>query len=689
MSTRWQKISPLARIGTMRADPYFEWAVRTGFAYHGGSEWVPVLIELRRSEGFAGTALAFAKLVAKQQRLGRLQPNVFYQVRLPRSYADPPLRLKGKPLHFVSGLMTRKLLQATYLGGGLERYIASFEIGRATPPSTEVTALAPPPAALPSPPRAVLFGVIDDGIAFAHERFLGADGTTRIEALWDQRVPSAVWGDWAYGRQTTKRDPADGIDHHMKASRHGLLVDEDEVYRHSGHTDPARPGPQPLARRFAHGTHVLDLAAGSAAPPAAGMRPIVAVQLPAATVEDTSGATLAPQVYNGLRYVIEQADAIPSASPGAPPLPIVVNVSYGMRAGPHDGSSHLERAIDELVATCNHSLAVTLPAGNDFHARCHAHFDLAPGASVELPWRVQPDDQTESHLQLWLPADAQALHLTVVTPDAAAVSWTGWSSSHRLVDAAGATVGSVACQPPGALGPRALVQLSIAPTAAIGGGVALAPAGLWRIVVANPLGASAVGDMHAWVQRDDTAPGLRKRGRQSYFDDPHYQRFDDTGRLIDDDADPATADSIVRRGGTLNAIATGRRSIVVGGYRRSDGCVAAYSAAGPLAAPGRGAPSPHGPDALLPSDDSPAHAGLVAAGTRSRSCGAMHGTSVAAPLAARRIAEAMAAGRPHDRKALFAAAQADDTDPAKPAPIRGGGGRLGWPARWPPRIDTP
>ena len=247
-------------------------------------------------------------------------------------------------------------------------------------------------------------------------------------------------------------------------------------------------------------------------------------------------------------------------------------------------------------------------------------------------------------------------------------------------------MGRVNYHAPVGLGARSRVHIVLAPTADPAGRLALAPAGLWRIELRHVLGSAPVQHIEAWIQRDDTAPGYPRRGRQSYFDDPRYARFDDGGRCIDDDAHPQTQASIVKREGTLNAIATGRQPVVVGGFRRSDGTVAAYSASGPLVGAGRGPPNAQGPEALLPSEASAAHAGLLAAGTRSASVVALRGTSAATPLAARWLAEEAAAGRPNDRQALSQAAVAADNGPPGVPVHRRGGGRLALPMlRRPPR----
>jgi hypothetical protein len=673
--------------------PYFEWARATNYVYYGDADWLPVLIELRDTPTLRGTAQAFAEHVFDLQALDEHERGWAAELRIPRFYRSPSARLRH-PLSFLAVLARKAFLERIYSGCPPFDSIRRFEIGRATPPSCvdpmELTACKPSVVRVtPLPPRPVVTGVIDDGIAFAHDRFFSTDGTTRIEFFWDQQTPSSIWGWWGYGSEISKRVSGIGIDDRLIASTHGALVDEDEVYRLSGHLDHARPGHKPLAARASHGAHVMDLACNRPGPvvppprPAAATRPIVAVQLPVATVADTSGATLEPQIFNGLCYIIDRADAIADLY-GSAPLPVVVNVSYGTIAGPHDGSGLLESAMDALLKSCNPpgsqpSIRVVLPAGNSHLSRCHACLSVRAKQSRELAWRVVPDDWTESHVDIWLPAgtDLATLALSITAPDN--VTSTGplvpgliWN----LCTGANLVVGQACCYLPNP-GGRTLVRLALAPTGWPDGGLPLAPAGVWRIKVDNSKGKKAVNRIHAWIQRDDTAPGYRRRGRQSHFDDPADRRYDDGGRAIEVDGSA----SYVKRQGTLNAIATGREPVVIGGFSRGDRTAAPYSASGPLLPPQRGAPNPTGPDAMLPSDDAASHRGVLAAGTRSNSCVAAYGTSVAAPQAAFGLAEWMASGLPDRRAAMFDAAVQQELlnqDPKRPtpAPSRGGGGRI-------------
>ena len=180
--------------------------------------------------------------------------------------------------------------------------------------------------------------------------------------------------------------------------------------------------------------------------------------------------------------------------------------------------------------------------------------------------------------------------------------------------------------------------------------------GVWLVKVSHVAGGSFVCD--AYIQRDDTLSGRPPMGRQSYFDDPTYarhERLEIPGKKSGDrkefDRPPPTSD--VKRIGTLNGDGTGIQSYVIGGYRRTpkpwkplapapeNPMPTTATSEGPAANPQRAMPSPNW---LMPTDDSLSCRGVLAAGTRSGVRVAMSGTSVAAPQAARYLADEWAKG---------------------------------------------
>ncbi len=354
----------------------------------------------------------------------------------------------------------------------------------------------------------------------------------------------------------------------------------------------------------------------------------------------------------------------------------------------------MEQAIHEIVTShlAAHGVAVevVLPAGNNCLSRCHARIALPPGRSEVLPWRVLPDDRTPSELQIWLPfrpgGAGGKLDVAIASPGGV---------TRRI----GETHGALRCWTSDAgvyarafyvhrpaPTERGMFGLVLRPTARHRRGAALAPCGTWTITLTN-VGSAPLDAVDAWVQRDDALYGYPRRGRQSHFDRKDYARFDHAGRPVEDDG---VASCPVRRAGSINAMATGRKTMIgvtkvqtiaIGGYRRRDGAIAAYSAGGPTVAPaGSALPNRPGPDALAPSEDSIVHRGVLAAGSLSGSVAAMNGTSVAAPRVARWIADELAAGRRGDGDAVKSRAKDDEQRCARraprPPPARGGAGRM-------------
>ena len=633
-----------------RVDPYLVWADATAFEDLGGppTGWVRVIIELAEhaSDGSELTAQLFA------QKLETAHDEFNGWIHVPSLYRFPTPNLKRT--RFLTAFVTRRFFDE--IDKSLKGVVKRFEIGLPVVPDDARSSASGDGGALTrggtpefgpvtqaqdtqgtdNKSCEVFMGVIDDGLAFAHERFRTSDDppSTRIEYFWNQDDRHHVTPGLCYGQELHKAD----IDGLMRQCVHGGLVDEDAVYELAGYVD--------VRKRWAHGTEVMDLACGEPlhgyrrgraseeGRPAEPVRHprIICVQFktPGRTIRDTSGLWFAVYALDALRYVLRRAhDAANGRS-----YSVVINLSYGYIAGPHDGSSIIERAIDELIKASHDQLSVVVPAGNSNLARCHAQFLLASEGSRRIHWRVLPDCATPSFLEIWLPPDADATKLTVQIR-------TPWDDESPPV-----SVNDVYTWQPGrdvlcavvyldrvATGDRHMILIALAPTITHDPQRDPAPAAAWEIWLSND--SDAPLEVHAWVQRNETAYGYPLRGRQSRFEDPRYDRFDPCGREMDYDDEHGT--SWVRRDGTLSSVATGDSTVVIGAYRLSDGKAASYSATGPTVDGKRRG----GPDATAIGDDSVACLGVLGASTRSGAALALSGTSAAAPQIARLLAKAV------------------------------------------------
>jgi hypothetical protein len=660
MNTHWKKLQSFAE--TVRIDPYLLWAQESDpvqLQMLLQSQRIPLLLELNIPASQLATG--------NWGEQGRRQGNEWKRwLRIPNVYAHPSTGLEKTT--FCTAIITGQFFEQLSENDALRRAIKRFQFGLPVGPLSRDKTFPTRVAALDRPIK-VVTGVIDDALAFAHERFRRSDGSTRVEYFWDQDGPLNNVPGVLYGREHTGAE----ITSSMNANRHAAMVDEDAVYRALRAEDYTLATHKGLGRRGAHGTHVMDIACGlDPADPQTENMAIIGVQLPGRTVRDTSGAFLWPQVYDGLRYILDRAQDLAAAT-GSGPLPVAVNLSYGAIAGPHNGSSPLEAGIDELIRlrTPTAPLEVVLPSGNNYLSRCHAQVKLKTGEQQSLTWRILPDGKTPSFLEIWLPnPDALGSRKVKVWVTTA----TGYTSppivegDHYVWQPKLAVLCDVAYVASPASGDRPLIQVSVAATATLDPLKEIAPCGGWRIKIQN-IGPEASID--AWIQRNDTPFGWPILGRQSRFDDPNYVRFDSTGKEREDD-DPT---SYVKRAGSINALATGQEPPVIGGFRRSDYGASSYSGAGPIVrVPGVPAWR-DGPDATAVADDSVVLRGILAAGTRTGSIMALDGTSVAAPQVTRLISQWMLNGLASNRAAVRTFAQLND--PAPPLPKnRGGEGRI-------------
>jgi hypothetical protein len=493
-------------------------------------------------------------------------------------------------------------------------------------------------------PSVPVAAVIDDGIGFLNARFRASRGHSRIRAVWLQapeRVAQgpAPWGDVVCGQVLTAKE----IDAHLAAGG-----DEAEVYAQVNRallpvTDGALTN-----RRTAHGTHVLDLAAG--APPYGDdpLRtvPILAVQLPPASVRETAGRRMETYLVEGLRWIL--AEALRLANHTDVP-PVVVNLSLGSLAGPGDRHAFLADWFAYEIS--RHArlgkgaeLRLVIAYGNARLSRLVARGELRRSQPMELIWRVQPDDHSSSHLEIRADTHVvSGLRLELAPPPGAVqppldIPWPEAGTGWRLAAVEGGPIAAVSAS--AEAGGQTLLHLTLGPTLGLGTLPACHPGG-WRVTLrtteAEPVRVTAR------VQRDDTPPGYHTLGRQSWLDHPQGWDWDDElrGYVAPRAASDAPGCPVTRKGSCVAYAGADNPSILFVGAARPEigqpGKVrpTIYSSEGVahLARPGESL----GPDLIATGDDGLMLPGRRASGVLSGSVARMSGTSMAAPQVARAL----------------------------------------------------
>lgn len=560
------------------ADPYFAWAQATGFAGH----WALV-----------SDPRGFLPIVVKAPLSAAAS-----SWRVPQAYAE------AAPPFWTAWVPAQDL-------GSLAAFAGEYTMSLPVIDHALDAKRAPPPHSKGSDATDLVIGVIDQGCAFLNRSFTkaGDPRSSRFISLWRQRpaalkAPWQVPADMGYGLElggdqisqllTELQTPADEA---QKYEAMGYPVDT------AGHFSP------PL-----HGTSVLDIAAGlpldlppevnakPAAMDAAASAALVFVDLPAPLAEDATGASGDAYLLDAVHYILRRA---------GPTARVIINISIGSLAGPHDGSSLIEQALDALVEAEAGRLSICVAAGNAALERWHASGTLRRlphGESASLTWRTVPGDLTDSFLELWClgePGTAMPpLQLEVTAPNGQRL-YAGLPSEAgpQLLYSQGTLQASLdlRLRPQLENEPCAVALLSLAPTAGPRAGQA---AGAWRVKLTR---ANSDTPLHvaAWLQRD--TPGLSRS--------PVLQsEIESVSDNLDIDGSRATS-----------ALSGARSLITVGAFGDSDRRPSRYS-------PTRGI------QAWAACDESPSALGKICTGALSGSTDRIAGTSAAAPMVARALA---------------------------------------------------
>jgi hypothetical protein len=631
-------------------DPYLVWAECDGFAGYQEAprRWLPGVIELHSG----WTIASFVALASP------------HSVRVRKVYTSAAA---PTGLRFCTAQVGRDFFRDIRPGGRLHQVVKRFELGL---PAGEQLREPPVPGQQRSSGTpgggaelsGKVIGLIDDSLAVAQASFLDAAGKPRTAFFWRQDsaglgpVPIAM----GYGHEFTASDIASA----MAANTTRGVCDESGVYIDLGlstlgqQAPGGRVGFHALDTAQSHGTFVLDLAAGPMplpsrvanlppgfdAPPSwdepgddASLCAIVAVQLDNRTVRDTSGGSMNVGVLDGLMYILSRCAA---------DAEVTVNISFGTLAGPHDGTSALEAAMDQLVSLCHGRLRLVLAAGNGYQSRTHASIPLTSSKKPVAPWqregtldwRVLPDDPTQSFLELWLPPDARDVQIEVTPPGHQPLPALRLGESRMWCDDADRPCCALIYPRSVATGEHGTCALlALSRTFSFDRGVTAAPSGRWRVRLATGSGDVVVD---AYIERDDIIDGAANGTRQSHFEDADY--------VIAAPADTPSNPTLIRRSGSFNSIGTGAATVSVGATRISHP-VTARGISDPKWA--LYSPRKPDPDATRPErpgvvkvpraegfgDENPVLQGVTAAGTHSGALVRLRGTSAASPQVTRRL----------------------------------------------------
>lgn len=413
----------------------------------------------------------------------------------------------------------------------------------------------------------VIVGIVDYGCDFVHNNFRNADGKSRILYLWDQGAgtPTSISpAGFGYGREWGAKE----INAALKSA---------DPYQELAY-DPGAG---------AHGTHVMDIAAGNGrATGSAGMAPladIIFVQVASNDFSDEESFGNSRHLLEAVDYVFTKAAALGKSA--------VVNLSLGTNGGPHDGSTPVEEGLDNLLEAPGR--AVVIAASNSWGDRIHAAGKIGPGQKRTLKWDILANDPTTNELEVWY-AGKGKLDVSLTDPQGKKIGPFPLGTTTKI-KIQGQEAGVVFHRQKDPNNGDNQVDILLGPSL---------PTGRWGVTLSAVAGSPAV-EFHAWVERDDFQTGW-----QSTFSPQ------------DDD-----------RTHTVGSISCGRNTIVVGSYDATvpGRDISSFSSEGPTR-DGR----------QKPEVSAPGH-GIYAARSSTQGATQMWGTSMAAPHVAGLVALLMQA----------------------------------------------
>ena len=257
--------------------------------------------------------------------------------------------------------------------------------------------------------RGVLVAVIDSGIDYGRREFQTVDGRTRIRFLWDQTLVSQ-------GDQTPPVGFATGVE-----------FTEAEINRAIQEGDNGGFSVVPSRDVSGHGTAVAGIAAAGGVPMQGGgiyrgIAPESELVIVKLGMPMEGGFPKTTEIMRAVTYVVRKGIELEK--------PVVINLSFGNSYGSHDGSSLVERFLDNAAEIGR--TVICVGAGNEGDSSGHyagmaremhvveftvgeyersLSLQLWKQYSDELEVRLQAPDQTEVVVSVLVNAGKQILEV--------------------------------------------------------------------------------------------------------------------------------------------------------------------------------------------------------------------------------------------------------------------------------------
>lgn len=215
--------------------------------------------------------------------------------------------------------------------------------------------------------KGVLVAVLDSGINYELPDFRNQDGSTRIIRLWDQTISGNPPLGYQIGTEYTRAQINEALE-----GNQGVIPSRDV----SG-----------------HGTAVAGVAAGNGRGSDGEYRGVASesdLLIVKLGNPRPGGFPRTTELMQALNYVVDVATEMG--------LPLAVNLSIGNTYGAHDGTSLLERFIDDISGYGR--TVICVGSGNEGNSAGHTSGRLVEGQETEIQLAVQMRETT-LNVQIW------------------------------------------------------------------------------------------------------------------------------------------------------------------------------------------------------------------------------------------------------------------------------------------------
>ena len=235
--------------------------------------------------------------------------------------------------------------------------------------------------------RGILIGIVDSGIDYENPDFRNEDGTTRIVSLWDQSITGRPPSGYATGSEYTQEEI------------NAALAEPDRTVR--SRIVPSRD-------TSGHGTAVAGIAAGNGRGSEGriyrGAAPEAELLIVKMGTPRPDGFPRTTELMLGVDYVIRKALELRR--------PVAVNISFGNTYGSHDGTSLVERFLNDISDTWKN--VICIGSGNEGTTAGHASGRVSDEEETVQELAVQ-EREPALNVQIWK-SYVDEIDISIVSP---------------------------------------------------------------------------------------------------------------------------------------------------------------------------------------------------------------------------------------------------------------------------------